>query len=256
MGTLLYEDLGCIPQYSESNKNSLCPIKYSCKGLGPWYDYCHFRGNTYELSQMVEKNLTSLSCDESCVCSNFFTGYNFNCAILDCPEWLGELIPEGCYRKYTLEHCCSTERACFPFDEIDEIAKCVIDGEEYLEGQYFYPRNSCLKCICQEGFKGKLEEPFCKRITCGEQLKHAIFLQKICAPVYYKRKDEPFCCPNYWICANGSEVIRGETISDYVCMFGERTLKVGEWFKNGDEILCECLIPPLVTCHLFDKYDA
>ncbi|KYB25862.1 uncharacterized protein LOC107398488 [Tribolium castaneum] len=253
LGVLLYEDLGCVPQYSEANTNSECPVKYSCEGLGPWYDYCHFRGNIYEFSQVVEKNLSLPSCDEGCFCSNFYTGYNFECAVLDCPEWFGEPIPEGCYRKYTLEHCCSIGETCPSFTDV---TKCVIDGEEYLEGQDFYPQNTCLRCVCQEGFIGDLGPPFCKRISCGEQLKHAVFLQEICAPVYYQKSDEPFCCPNDWICANGSEVIRGEALSDEVCMFGEWTLKVGEWFKNRDEILCECLIPPLVTCHLFDKYDA
>lgn len=41
-------------------------------------------------------------------CSNLL-----NCAILDCPEWLGgNRINSSCYRTYDLNKCCSTGFQC------------------------------------------------------------------------------------------------------------------------------------------------
>jgi hypothetical protein len=66
LGVNLYHDLGCIPHYDECN---FCPIKYTCQGLGPWDKYCHFRGQTYANTEIVEDSLSSPSCDKACFCS-------------------------------------------------------------------------------------------------------------------------------------------------------------------------------------------
>ncbi|KYB29503.1 hypothetical protein TcasGA2_TC031013 [Tribolium castaneum] len=149
---------------------------------------------------------------------NYFLGnrficfISFICAVLDCLEWLGTPIKKGCYRKYSLEHCCSVGEICPPFDEE---TKCIVDGREYKEGDQFYPKNTCFNCVCQKGFNGKFEEPFCRRTWCGEQLGSAgIHSQDSCVP-YYRvntstNSDKVLCCPNGWICPDGSEIITGD----------------------------------------------
>lgn len=50
----------------------------------------------------------------------FYFSADFECAVLDCPEWLGAPIPgespgarqENCYRTYALGECCSTGGKC------------------------------------------------------------------------------------------------------------------------------------------------
>ncbi|KAJ8937259.1 hypothetical protein NQ318_020646, partial [Aromia moschata] len=124
----------------------------------------------------------------------------FECAILDCPEWSGQNTKPQCYRKYSLDACCSVREVCPPYDSS---VKCVYNGIEYKEGENFLPADSCWRCICQEGFKGKIEEPFCRRRVCGIQTKYQEKLQSRCAPLYYRkpyRENDPFCCPNKWIC--------------------------------------------------------
>lgn len=109
----------------------------------------------------------------------------------------------------------------------NNVEKCIIDGKEFKEGERFYPENTCLRCICQKGFKGKLEKPFCERKACDIQLEKSIqnFYQG-CAPLYGP-KANVLCCPFGWICrklwilfktfylkqvsADGSEKIQGES---------------------------------------------
>jgi hypothetical protein len=68
-----------------------------------------------------------------------------------------------------------------------------------MEGQAFLPKNSCMKCICQKGFSDKIEEPFCKPMPCGQQLKNWKHIQDRCAPLYEKNLDA-LCCPIGWVC--------------------------------------------------------
>lgn len=78
-----------------------------------------------------------------------------------------------------------------------DITVCSIDDENYKEGEAFYPKNTCLKCICQKGFNGTLVEPFCKKQVCGIQLRHSKSLAQNCAPLYLGRST---CCPLDFIC--------------------------------------------------------
>ncbi|RZC39356.1 uncharacterized protein BDFB_013967 [Asbolus verrucosus] len=241
LGILLYEDLGCTPQYEESK---LCPVKYSCQGLEESDKYCYFRGKAYANQEIVDESLSDPSCDRGCFCDSYGGRSSFVCAVLDCPAWLGVPTTLGCYRKYSLNECCSTGEVCPPFDNVE---KCVVDGTEYKEGEHFFPNNTCLICICQKGFNGKLEEPFCRRWNCGVQLKRSgENLKKFCAPWYDNSRDV-LCCPYKWIC-----------LTEETCKFGEKSLKVGQKFekfsvddgfgKIVDKVECECIIPPLVTC--------
>jgi hypothetical protein len=82
----------------------------------------------------------------------------------------------------------------------------VVDGTEYQEGEKFSFENSCLDCVCQKGFKGKFEEPFCRRRKCGGQLRDGENIQKHCAPFYEVDLESPVvCCPDSWICCKNFE---------------------------------------------------
>jgi hypothetical protein len=156
--------------------------------------------------------------------------------------------------NYSLDDCCSVGEICPPFDDLE---KCVVEGKEYMEGQAFLPKNSCMKCVCQKGFPDKIEEPFCKPMPCGQQLKNWKHIQNRCAPLYEKNLDA-LCCPIGWVCPDGTEVIGGDSRSDDVCVFGEMVLKIGQVFekfnvisqlgKRFSKIECKCIIPPLLTC--------
>ncbi|KAJ3654038.1 hypothetical protein Zmor_013252 [Zophobas morio] len=144
---------------------------------------------------------------------------------------------------------------CFHLLDSSNIEKCTVEGKEYKEGQKFYPANTCLDCVCQKGFKGKFEEPFCKRRRCGQQLRRdGRKIQTSCAPFYTKaRSGEVLCCPEDWICSDDSEILKGDAKTQEICKFGQKDVKVGQYFekanfKNFEKIKCECVVPPLLKC--------
>jgi hypothetical protein len=252
-GILIYEDFGCTPHYEDGKD---CPSKYSCEGLEPSRTNCYFRGKTYQDSEAVDSTLASPSCNAGCHCRVEGNKTGFVCAILDCPEWLGVPVKYRCYRKYSLGECCSVGQICYPLDGIE---KCVVYDKEYQEGQRFSIENSCLDCVCQKGFKGKFEEPFCRRRKCGNQLRHGEKIQSHCAPFYdVDSGSSVICCPDSWICSDGSESGKGKAKSEETCKFGEKIFKVGEEFEKSDftdnygrkveKVKCECVIPPLMKC--------
>lgn len=67
-----------------------------------------------------------------------------------------------------------------------------------MEGQRFSSKNTCSNCVCQKGFTGKYEAPFCKRNSCSMELRHGNDIKNKCAPVY--SKDNVRCCPQMWVC--------------------------------------------------------
>ncbi|KAJ3656141.1 hypothetical protein Zmor_015239 [Zophobas morio] len=244
LGILLYEDLGCTPEY---NVDQDCPTKYTCKGLEPSTDHCIFRGRSYADKETVNDTFSYGTCRLGCYCTTNDDNPRFQCAVLDCPEWLGGRPREGCYSKYSLGKCCSTGSVCPPFDDTDT---CVVEGNEYKVGQKFWPSHTCLECVCQKGFiKGKFEAPFCQSRLCGEQLdRHGPSIQASCAPLYGKHESRGIvCCPKDWICPDGNETINGEIKSEETCKFGNTTVKVGQYFERSNT-RCECVIPPLLKC--------
>ncbi|KAF7273015.1 hypothetical protein GWI33_014241 [Rhynchophorus ferrugineus] len=257
-GTLLYEDMGCKPAFDNSVYYSQtlgkCPTKFDCLGLKKSSQNCFLKGKTYKLKDMVDSRLTAGLCDLGCSCQSNNDTTKFKCATVDCPEWGVKEPYPGCYRKYSLDDCCSIREMCAPYENS---TTCVYDGKVYKEGENFLPRNSCWRCVCQAGFRGKLEKPFCRRRSCGAQIKHQDKLQNRCAPLYYKRKyreNEPLCCPTSWICSDGNEKIIGRAKTDKMCLFGQRMIRVGQMFEKTVEVprnmnvTCECKIPPLLTC--------
>ncbi|KAL1498041.1 hypothetical protein ABEB36_008901 [Hypothenemus hampei] len=255
-GILLYEDLGCKPAYDRvAVRNSTCPTNFDCLGLKKSTSSCFFKGKTYKVNDTVDSRLTAGFCDLGCSCQRYQKDKTkFKCATVECPEWTNIEPPTGCYRKYSLDDCCYIREMCPPYENS---TVCIYDGKVYKEGENFLPKNSCWRCICQAGFRGKLEKPFCRRRSCGAQIKNQEKLQEKCAPLYYKRKyrdNDPLCCPTNWICSDGKEKIMGRPQSNKLCVFGQRTLRVGQGFDKTIEIArnitvnCECKVPPLLTC--------
>jgi hypothetical protein len=92
-----------------------------------------------------------------------------------------------------------------------------VDGKEYQEGEKFSIENSCLDCVCQKGFKGKFEEPFCARRKCGDQLRHGEKIQKHCAPFYAVDSGSTvLCCPSSWVCCKHFEIGPNREFSEFV----------------------------------------
>ncbi|KAJ8920077.1 hypothetical protein NQ315_011731 [Exocentrus adspersus] len=256
LGTLVYEDLGCT---AVTKEGSHCPVRYDCDDFSRKNDSCLFRGKTYALNQQIEKVLTYSSCDVGCFCENSLGHTKFTCAVLDCPEWLGVPLKPGCYRKFKVDECCSVGMVCPSEDK--KFAECRINGDKFVEGEKFFPKGTCLKCVCDNEWTEKLEAPSCRRFMCNSQIKYADELHDRCAPCYFKASGEPLCCPDTWLCPTSSDEITKVNDGavedpDLTCSFGTKTLKLGEGFKRKIRVFgtdrnvqCECRIPPLLTCN-------
>lgn len=226
-GTLIYEDMGCKALY-EKPSQSKCPAKFDCLGLKKSTTNCFLKGKAYKINDTVDSKLTAGLCDLGCRCQKNKDKTRFSCATVDCPEWSVLEPPTGCYRKYSLDDCCYVREMCPPYENS---TSCVYDGKVYKEGENFLPKNSCWRCVCQAGFRGKLEKPFCRRRSCGVQVKQQEKLQERCAPLYFKSKyrdNDPLCCPVNWICSEGNEKIVGRPLSEKMCLFGQKLLRVGD----------------------------
>ncbi|KAJ8954929.1 hypothetical protein NQ317_018669 [Molorchus minor] len=145
-------------------------------------DSCLFRGRRYPLEEKIDNDVTYESCNVACFCNNRSNGAGFTCAVLDCPEWLGVPVEPGCYRRYEVNKCCSSGVNCPSEDK--PIEECDVEGKKYKEGEKFFPKNTCMKCICPKNFNGKFDLPYCKRMSCGVQINHAEELHNRCAPVH------------------------------------------------------------------------
>lgn len=135
--------------------------------------------------------------------------------------------------------------------------------------------NSCNQCICKRGFQGELVEPFCRRPSCVDELRHGEELSKKCAPVYFVSNDpdKRLCCPYKFICRKYS-IVSSWTPKVYTlflateylnlnitadaaagaaetCVFGGITMPLGTVFqisKADGLVYCKCDLPPYVTC--------
>ncbi|KAK5641000.1 hypothetical protein RI129_009547 [Pyrocoelia pectoralis] len=242
-GDILYQTLGCTP--IKDSITDLCASSYNCSHREELGDFCFFQGTKLEVG---EKSVGGSSCNGNCRCQGQL---RFTCPIYDCPEFFGHALPEGCYRTYNVDKCCSSGKICAPFRDL---ASCEVDGKTYREGQKFYPKDSCKQCVCQIGFNGKLEEPFCKLPSCQVEVRHSQELINKCAPVYKNSKAR--CCPYLWLCPNESLMFISEGEDNgKTCQFGDKDIKSGsvlrttiEQFGKLYSVKCDCQLPPLLTC--------
>ncbi|XP_017777689.1 PREDICTED: protein NEL-like [Nicrophorus vespilloides] len=255
MGLLLYEELGCNPVFAEDNNS--CPISYDCKKYERSLQQCTYQGRTYFPGEDIDKDILNPSCHAGCQCVNKTNHKcSIQCAILDCPEYMEPPLDSDCFYSYSLNTCCSEKIICEPFDGL---AVCEVDGSEYYEGQRFNPSGTCMNCVCQKGFNGKYEAPFCTRKKCGFEIRHAEAVEQNCAPVYFVSEgEEALCCPQNFICPlETDEIIARPNApqNDGICKFGDKSIKFDEkivrylyqWGKTRT-VECVCDVPPLLTC--------
>jgi len=249
--TLFYDALNCKPVFA--SQDACCPSEYDCshieeKGRAN-EEKCYFHGKTYNSGDQIDDADIYGNCEVGCGCKKLLRSGNmgFACAILDCPEWLGARPKPGCNFKYELDKCCTVGEVCPPYK-----ATCEVNGKKYHEGDQFdAPDVKCTKCVCQEGFEGKFEAPFCKKRTCIDEARRQKEVYSFCAPSYHLGD----CCPVYWICPEEDDkIVAAATVknSNLKCKFGDKTLNIGDKFErtSGDigKVSCECRIPPYLTC--------
>ncbi|XP_030764465.1 kielin/chordin-like protein [Sitophilus oryzae] len=248
-GVLLYEDLHCKPV---KNSEDPCPTSFDCDLAQP-KSGCLFKGKIYKPREEIDSDLTYSACQIGCRCGETST----TCAVLDCPENLGAYREPNCYPKYELGKCCASGSQCE-----NSTKTCTVDGTVYKVGQNFYPKNSCLSCVCHENFQGSYDKETCVRRNCAEELRNAENIRNNCAPAYFRFESEEnaLCCPNHWVCPEENdkiEVVDKEPAgkSTLECTFGSKKVPVGEGFKRtvnmwGEDrnLVCQCTIPPFLTC--------
>ncbi|KAL1497195.1 hypothetical protein ABEB36_008192 [Hypothenemus hampei] len=251
-GILLYEDIGC--EGNVKTEEGGCPSSFKCDFNRPKTG-CVLKNINFHPGEAISSNLTYSGCMIGCTCEDFDF---IRCAILDCPEYLYDL-KDGCYNEYVLEKCCATGVICK--NETDNEKTCQVDDEIYAIGQKFYPKNTCLECVCHENFTGKYDEKTCTRLNCVSQIHYTEEINRKCAPAYFNfRSNEVLCCPDHFICPDPNDFIKwtydeSKKNSTLECEYGNQKLKYGEGFerrvnKLGKDrhLRCECILPPLVTC--------
>ncbi|XP_066250809.1 uncharacterized protein [Euwallacea similis] len=252
-GVLFYEDMGCESVKIEGQ----CPLKYQCDFNRP-KNGCIFKGKNYSPGEDITSDVTYSACQIGCRCEDFDF---IRCAVLDCPEAFGGSPGERCYSEYEIGKCCSIGQIC-PNGTTEE-KKCLVDGVNYDRGAKFYPKNTCLTCVCHENFtEGNYDEETCMRQNCAAQIYFTEEINKKCAPAYFNfRSEEVLCCPDDFVCPDPDlDSIRlvnreADPKSELQCQYGTQVLKLGEGFnrkvnKYGKDrqLLCQCSMPPLVTC--------
>ncbi|XP_018579094.1 uncharacterized protein LOC108917121 [Anoplophora glabripennis] len=254
LGTLIYEDMACRPVKKDGRG---CAIQYECDDVSQKIDSCFFRGKSYPLYGQLRNELTNEDCGAECTCHNYFGTPSFVCLLIYCVNGQSFDLKPGCYDKYELDKCCPVGMTC-PSED-NPLAECHVDGKVYKEGEKFYPKDTCLKCVCGKGWNGRFEHPFCKRSLCSIQFDGIGQVHSNCAPLYLNK--EVLCCPITWVCPTyKSDHITKinnnvDSNSDLFCVFGSKTLKLGEGFQRKvsyflppRDVQCECIVPPLLTC--------
>ncbi|XP_044760000.1 kielin/chordin-like protein [Coccinella septempunctata] len=236
LGKYLYEDLKCFANLDASTNQ---PTYYKCDVSSR--ENCIFEGKKLSVGEEIKDNGTDYYCRSHCSCNEDGT---FDCAEDDCDE----VKIDGCRYKDSLTQCC-TVLDCEP-----PKSNCTYNGKTYEEGRTFHPENTCQTCLCQEGFSGKIEQPYCMKRRCLEQIFHMEKLIRKCAAVYFL---EDLCCPATWVCDKGQkiEIINATNKTKLSCDFGEKKIALGHGFETTVrpyskiiKVRCECTLPPFITC--------
>jgi len=254
--TYLYEEMGCTSE-GKTAENP-CPTHYNCSFLeNAPEDQCYHRGKLYPKGKRVQNGPLDGCFAKLCQCAD---NGNFICAAVDCWSRNWDKLEKGCHFKNDFTKCCQTgEHMICPKTQPD-VSACEVDGKTYYEGEYFNPQeDNCLTCICDKGFTGKLEAPFCKRLNCSSpHYSDQTIFRENCA-LYFIDKAKS-CCPADNTCPTGKEVFdksKASNDNNLHCMYGQEQLPVGTTFEttlNGrryprtEKASCECILPPLVTC--------
>ncbi|CAL8109969.1 unnamed protein product [Orchesella dallaii] len=181
---------------------------------------CRYRGKYYNVGEQVNEASDTGSCRAGCICVNSEPEPpRIVCAQIECAEHFSGRPPgkEKCIPLYKKDSCCAHDYHCpegpvtvvdpnqQETDKVLPLAKCMVDGEGYYEGQRVYPNKSpCSKCLCQRN-PSNITSPegqlYCEKIDCGVEIYYSHYLARGCAPVYYEKGDgTTSCCPISWEC--------------------------------------------------------
>ncbi|XP_063827297.1 uncharacterized protein LOC135076792 [Ostrinia nubilalis] len=240
-----YMELGCTPLPRPDNSTA-CPDAFQCPDLHPDPSMCYYRGVPYGDRSTIPQALINNPCSQACRCT--VAGEpRFECAALDCVEvFNGDL--QQCVRTYELESCCSTGNVCGK-DAIASLKTCEVDGKTYMEGESFEPKNSHKTCICTGEWNGTTDNAaYCRDINCGIEIHYQEKLLDNCAPVFVGDRRR---CPIGFTCPSATtRVVRGLNVRgvNSECVFGNRTLSVGDEVTADACTTCACDVPPFVSC--------
>ncbi|KAG5675687.1 hypothetical protein PVAND_005571 [Polypedilum vanderplanki] len=252
-----YEELNCIPKIFDENN---CPLSFDCSSFEQRdKNRCHYNGSIFDVHKELHNSDIEESCTINCVCHKYEDDEEdfakFNCAHIDCPEFLDDELPENCIRQYKKGSCCSQSTVCG--EDIKKLAKCQFNGDTYYDGQQFEAENGCYSCLCGKGFENKPveENKHCKKINCLIDLRYSTKFYDGCVPVYFKKED---CCPITFKCPRPeTKIIRNhnnQTRSNDAslkCIFGDLKMSIGDSLSpeyENDCTVCTCKVPPHPTC--------
>ncbi|CAG4964521.1 unnamed protein product [Colias eurytheme] len=242
-----YFELGCTPVPPADN-TTICPEAFTCPDLHPDPSMCYYRGKPYADRSTIPQVAINNPCSQACSCSTS-AGPQFDCAAVDCVEIFDSDKEQQCINTYELDSCCSTGTVCGK-DEIAKLKTCEVDGQTYMEGQTFEPKNTRKTCICTAQWNGTTDNPsYCRDINCGLEIHYQDKIFDNCAPVFAGNMRS---CPIAFQCpSTSSKVIRGlnlRSISQQ-CSFGNVTLSVGDEVTVDEKCTkCSCDVPPFVSC--------
>ncbi|XP_049799004.1 uncharacterized protein LOC126234359 [Schistocerca nitens] len=251
-----YRELTCHPY---NNSDACCPAAFDCSFLDVIDDKkCQYKGIVYEKGTVLYDEVED-PCAAECRCTETLNGVSFECTGVVCPEAevYGQL-PPNCFLKFDATHCCATGFHCLPDGNEEELQteptmKCIYNGYERTEGQYLsvdYPL--CVVCVCEKGFDGTLNGPWCHKYTCDMMIRFKVAHLKRCAPIFAK---EFSCCPHALHCPVGSDYVlqssnHTSSADELHCSFGHLKLRRGDHLVSpGICVKCRCDVPPFVTCY-------
>jgi len=229
----LQRSKGCVPITREGE---CCPSSWDCS---TWEkrldnkDKCFAvsaafpSGKFYADGENIDAS-TEDGCTRGCFCALNGEGEaEMVCAEVDCAMPRDIDNPGRCVAQYrSIDSCCAADFKCDA--EQDSLGSCNVDGRSYKFGEKMYPKkNPCLVCLCQEGWDGTLDAPYCKEADC--ELYRSTQLAAGCQPIYR----EDVCCPIDWICP-GDQALETPRSAPLVNVVAESAI------KNKDR----CLLPP------------
>lgn len=237
-----YEELGCTPIQTSAGS---CPTSYDCSSFfnrDP--TKCYYKNQAINPGTSLGESTLKGLCVPGCNCQIRDGKASFMCSHYDCFNW--SQAKDNCFINNKLDDCCRGEEVCGKTPR----ATCNFKGETHKEGEQFYPKNTCHKCVCTNDFEDNVpvtQNKNCKKVECGLDLHYSDKLRDGCAPVYGKDR----CCPYYWHCPSDKDVVvkaNASRQSSETCKFGKLTLNVGDKINVDAEKSCSCLQPPMIEC--------
>ncbi|XP_049856181.1 uncharacterized protein LOC126336483 [Schistocerca gregaria] len=250
-----YEELGCV---RSDGSSECCATRFDCSSLlSPDKTKCYYRGKTYEPGTEIGDDRRE-KCIPSCTCRIVPDESNGEEATFLCPGTDCGIVgvPSGreaeCYMTDGLDACCPTGVRCVNDTDIPP-AECSHKGKTYREDQRIDGTYSeCKKCVCQEGFDGTLDGPWCKKEVCEYSLFHRPSEIAKCAPIF---REDDNCCAYRFHCPSADDnVVRSSKSATEnkggQCSFGEHKLNIGDELLVGTDgcVKCRCDVPPFITC--------